>query len=52
MGEVRVSCRKQTLIGTLDEQCEFLYDLALEKMDQGNYTGAAHALKEIRQVQA
>lgn len=38
---------KETLSGTLDEQCEFLYDLALEKMNQGNYTGAAHALKEI-----
>jgi hypothetical protein len=38
---------KQLLTGTLDEQCEFLYDLALEKMQQGNYTGAVHALKEI-----
>ncbi len=38
---------KESLSGTLDEQCEFLYDLALEKMNQGNYTGAAHALKEI-----
>jgi hypothetical protein len=38
---------KQLLTGTLDEQCEFLYDLALQKMQQGNYTGAVHALKEI-----
>jgi uncharacterized membrane protein YoaK (UPF0700 family) len=38
---------KQTLSGTLDEQCEFLYNLAQEKMIQGNFTGAVHALKEI-----
>ena len=38
---------KQLLTGTLDEQCEFLYNLALEKMQQGNFTGAEHALKEI-----
>lgn len=38
---------KQMLTGTLDEQCEFLYSLALEKMESGNFTGAAHALKEI-----
>ena len=38
---------KQQLTGTLDEQCEFLYNLAQEKMEQGNFTGAAHALKEI-----
>ena len=38
---------KESLSGTLNEQCEFLYDLAVEKMSQGNYTGAAHALKEI-----
>jgi hypothetical protein len=38
---------KQLLSGTLDEQCEFLYDLALEKMQQGNFTGAVHALKEV-----
>lgn len=38
---------KQLLSGTLDEQCEFLYDLASEKMAQGNYTGAVHALREI-----
>lgn len=37
----------QTLTGTLEEQCEFLYNLAVEKMGQGNYTGAVHALKEI-----
>jgi hypothetical protein len=38
---------KQLLTGTLDEQCQFLYDLAQEKMRQGNFTGAVHALKEI-----
>jgi hypothetical protein len=38
---------KQLLTGTLDEQSEFLYNLALEKMEQGNFTGAVHALKEI-----
>jgi len=38
---------KQLLSGTLDEQCEFLYNMALEKMQQGNYTGAVHALKEV-----
>lgn len=38
---------KQLLTGTLEEQCAFLYDLAQEKMAQGNYTGAVHALKEI-----
>ncbi|HQY92100.1 MAG: hypothetical protein WAU00_23575 [Caldilinea sp.] len=38
---------KQILTGALDEQCEFLYNLAQEKMEQGNYTGAVHVLKEI-----
>ena len=38
---------KQKLTGTLEEQCEFLYQLAQEKMSQGNYTGAVHALVEI-----
>lgn len=38
---------KQILTGTLEEQCEFLYNLALEKMAEGNYTGAQHALAEI-----
>ncbi len=38
---------KQLLTGTLDEQSEFLYHLALEKMQQGNFTGAVHALKEV-----
>lgn len=38
---------KQLLTGTLEEQCEFLYTLAEQKMAQGNYTGAVHALKEI-----
>lgn len=38
---------KQMLSGSLDDQCEFLYGLALDKMEQGNYTGALHALQEI-----
>ena len=38
---------KQKLTGTLDQQCEFLYGLAITKMAQGNYTGAKHALEEI-----
>ena len=38
---------KQKLTGTLDEQCQFLYDAALAKMAEGNYTGATHALQEI-----
>ena len=39
--------RTQTLTGTLEEQCAFLYQLAQEKLAQGNYTGAAHVLQEI-----
>ena len=38
---------KQLLSGTLEEQCEVLYNLAEEKIRQGNYTGAVHALAEI-----
>lgn len=38
---------KQLLSGTIDEQCDFLYELALDKMKDGNYTGAFHALKEV-----
>jgi len=38
---------KQLLSGTLEEQCQVLYDMALEKMEKGNYTGATYALKEI-----
>ena len=38
---------KQKLTGTLDQQCEFLYGLAIAKMAEGNYTGAKHALEEI-----
>lgn len=38
---------KQTLTGTLEEQCEFLYQMAQEKMTQGNFTGAVHVLEEI-----
>lgn len=38
---------KQLLTGSLEEQCEFLYNLALDKMRQGNFTGAIHALQEI-----
>lgn len=39
--------QKKELTGTLEEQCAFLYDLAQEKIADGNYTGAAHILKEI-----
>ena len=35
------------MTGTLEEQCDFLYQLAEEKMASGNYTGAVYALKEI-----
>ncbi|RIK43369.1 MAG: hypothetical protein DCC57_17815 [Chloroflexi bacterium] len=42
---------KTLLTGSLDEQCEFLYTLAQTKMQQGNYTGAIHALKEIAKYQ-
>ena len=38
---------KQLLTGTLDEQCEFLYNMAIEKMEVGNYTGAVYALREV-----
>lgn len=38
---------KQMLTGTLEEQCEFLYSLAQEKMAQGNFTGAIYALQEV-----
>ncbi len=38
---------KTLLTGTLEEQCAFLYNVALEKMAAGNFTGAIHALKEI-----
>lgn len=38
---------KQMLSGTLDEQCEFLYELGRQKMKQGNCTGAVHAFGEI-----
>jgi predicted Zn-dependent protease len=38
---------KQKLTGTLDQQCEFLYGLAITKIAQGNYTGAKNALQEI-----
>ncbi|MCL4861100.1 MAG: hypothetical protein KJZ93_16910 [Caldilineaceae bacterium] len=38
---------KQLLEGTLEEQCEFLYNMAQEKMAQGNFTGAVYALNEV-----
>ena len=38
---------RQELQGTLEEQCEFLYGLAVEKMQAGNFSGAAYALKEL-----
>ena len=39
--------RTEKLSGSLEEQCEFLYQLAQEKMAEGNYTGAYHILQEI-----
>ncbi|MBX3052890.1 MAG: hypothetical protein KF753_15500 [Caldilineaceae bacterium] len=38
---------KELLTGSLEEQCDFLYEMAQEKMRVGNYTGAYHALKEV-----
>jgi hypothetical protein len=38
---------KQVLTGTLEEQCEFLYNMAQEKLAQENFTGAYYALKEV-----
>ncbi|MCX6045356.1 MAG: hypothetical protein NT075_09595 [Chloroflexi bacterium] len=38
---------KQVLTGPLEEQCEFLYTMAQEKIAQGNFTGATYALKEV-----
>lgn len=38
---------KQLLSGTIDEQCAALYAIAVQKMEQGSYTGAVHALREI-----
>ncbi len=38
---------KQVLKGTLEEQCEFLYNVAQGKIAEGNFTGAAYALKEV-----
>jgi len=38
---------KQSLTGTLEEQCDFLFEMAQEKMREGNFTGAYHALKEV-----
>ena len=46
-GEDRNKVAKKQLTGTLEEQCSFLYQLAQEKMEDGNYTGAVYALKEI-----
>lgn len=38
---------KELLTGTLEEQCDYLVQLAQEKMREGNFTGAYHALKEV-----
>lgn len=38
---------KEWLSGSLDEQCEFLYRTATDKMAEGNYTGAVYALREV-----
>lgn len=45
--EVNTTVAKRQLTGTLEEQCDFLYQVAQEKMASGNYTGAVYALKEI-----
>ena len=31
----------------MEEQCEFLYNLGLEKMKGGNFAGAMYAFKEV-----
>lgn len=46
-GDTQNKVAKKQLTGTLEEQCSFLYQLAQEKMESGNYTGAVYALKEI-----
>ncbi len=38
---------KKLLAGTVEEQCEFLYELGIEKMKSGNFTGAVYVLKEV-----
>ncbi len=38
---------KNLLEGTLEEQCEFLYDLGVEKLKTGNFAGALYAFREI-----
>ena len=49
-GNYTIMVKKQ-LAGTLEEQCDFLYQLAQEKMTGGNYVGAVYALKEIVKYQ-
>jgi hypothetical protein len=38
---------QELLTGSLKEQCDFLYEMAVDKMAHGNFTGAAHILGEI-----
>ncbi len=38
---------KKLLEGTVEAQCEFLYDLGVEKLKAGNFTGAVYALEEV-----
>lgn len=38
---------KKLLQGPREEQCEFLYDLGVEKMQSGNFAGAYYAFKEV-----
>jgi len=38
---------KELLTGSLEEQCDFLYEMAIDKLAHGNFTGAAHVLGEI-----
>lgn len=38
---------RKMLQGSLESQCAFLYDLALDKMKTGNFAGALYALQEV-----
>lgn len=38
---------KKLLAGEVEEQCEFLYNLGLDKMKGGNFAGAMYAFKEV-----
>ena len=38
---------QELLTGSLEEQCDFPYAMAIDKMARGNFTGAAHILGEV-----